>query len=390
MKRFNLSAIVTGLVAVAVVAGSLLVPEPADAGQALLRSLRSWYWRGGTWGGTGAYATYILPPTMGVDKAPPATGYVGATTIAGKAAQKFTIPKGGLRSALVVTWYCKPGTCYAGYIKSGGIYTETQGKGWFAPNNPTGPTVTTTILPAATTTVFPYFRWSAYTPGGSPTPSAVYRPRHNYDQQQRGGSAVMWPGGKRFGGTMRWLYGPDGFWVQSITLETPWLDRAFFPATQWQRTSLDPIDIGELNSVGYGYRVRYTSQGVVPVTSMTPSGSKTITFKVQYIGTDGPWTTGKVRAYQSAGTFITTLTFSGYDNRTPMGVLGTLSMVRPHLRNSYTTRNDGSATEYTWAAARINGMHVYFKGAPEPGAVLMLGAGVATLVGLATVRRRRR
>jgi hypothetical protein len=328
----------------------------------------------------------MLPPTQPKQKAePPALGFVPSATI--KAAQEFTIPRGALRSNFVVAWYCKPGTCYEGYKVSGGIYTSTQGKGWFEAYNPTGPTaMTTTWLPASMTTTFPYFRWSAYTTGGEPTPSATYRARGNYDAPQRGGSMKVWTGAKRFGGTTRWLFGPNGFWVQEITRETPWRDKAFFPATQWQRTSLSPRPFGERESGGYGYRLRYTFKGDVPVTSM---GTQ-ITFKAQYLATNGNWSTGKARAYQSLGTYVTTLTFSGYDNRdTPTVAYGNrnMSMVRPHLRHSYVTRNDGSATEYTWAASRVYGMHVYFS--PEPGAVLMLGVGVATLAGLVLARRRR-
>ena len=81
MRRFKLSAVVTSFVAVAVAAGSLLVPEPAEAGQALFRSVRTWWWLKGTWGGTApaAYNYYVLPPVIGTAKAPPATGYVGTT-----------------------------------------------------------------------------------------------------------------------------------------------------------------------------------------------------------------------------------------------------------------------------------------------------------------------
>ena len=408
MKRFKLGSILAGFAAIAVAGSGLLVPDSAAADQALFRVVRTWLWQGGTWGHvvnttytpsgkvgvqpSDYLATYILPKTAGKDKAPPAQGYIGKTTIGGKAAQKFTVPKGALRDAVVLSWYCKPGTCYQGYIKSGGVYTETQGKGWFAPNNPTGPTMTTTFFPASMTTTFPYFRYSSYTTGGLPAPSATYRARGNYDNPQRGGSFKVWPGDKRFGGTMRWLYGPNGFWVQTITRETPWLSRVFFPATQWQRTSNDAFDWGERESVGYGYRLRYTGDGNVPVMTPTPGGGTTqVTFKAQYIQTGGPWTTGKVMAYQSVGTFVTTLTFEGYDNRSVGGV-GNLSMVTPRLRHSYVKRNDGSPVEYAWAAARVNVMSVRIQDVvtPEPGAVLMLGAGIMTLAGLTTVWRRRR
>jgi hypothetical protein len=380
---------------------TLLTPQSASGETALFRVLWSWYWKGGTWGGTPAY---IRPPTMGTAKRPPAAGYVGSTTVAGQPAQRFTIPKARLSDFTPITWYCKPGTCYKGYPISGGVYSVQNQQGRFGPNNPYAATMATTIrfpttmsstLPASgagaprtPTTTFPYFRWNNYTtagPGTQPTPSATYRARGNYDFN-RAGSIRIVPGRHRFGGTLRHIYGEDGFWYQYITGNSPWISTLYATGTpQWQRTGYVEAELGEKASYGYAYRFRWTSQKQYQATD---GYGNSVWWKNQYLDTAMPWTTGDLVVWQPLGTYVTTLTYGGYDNRTSMGGSGTISLVRGRLRHSFLKpSNLADPIADIWHAGRIDRMDVMFS--PEPGAVLLLGAGVVTLAGLVVARRRR-
>jgi hypothetical protein len=396
MKNLRASGIVSSLAAVSLATASLLVPDSADATEALFRVLRAWY------GGDNWTATYYLPKDQGPDKAPPAPAQVGATTITGQPAQKFTFPRGTFLSTNV-TWYCKPGTCAKGYPVSGGIYAQTNARGTFRPNNPYGATTTTTIRfpttmsstappsgmgnPRTPTTTFPFYRWNNYTTGGSPTPYATYQERGNYDFS-RGGSIRVTPGEHRFGGTMRYFWG-GGFWYQYITISSPYVSTALQLPYPWQRTTYDESELGEITSGGPLTRYRLTGDGYYKATD----GYGDYIYKVaQYIQTAAPWTTGQVRVFQPLGTYVTTLTYSGFDTRTPAGLSGKVSLVRPRLRHTYLRDSDPNVPiRNNWSAARVWGMDfVFFGEAPEPGLVLMLGAGAATLAGLALVRHRKR
>jgi len=85
-------------------------------------------------------------------------------------------------------------------------------------------------------------------------------------------------------------------------------------------------------------------------------------------------------------------TFSSYTS-TPYtqvlkGVTRVVSMVRPRLVHDYNVPLDPDSDPITniWQAARMHTMKVFFL--PEPGGMLMLGAGIAALLGLSRMRRR--
>ena len=69
------------------------------------------------------------------------------------------------------------------------------------------------------------------------------------------------------------------------------------------------------------------------------------------------------------------------------GVGRVVSMVRPRLIHTYTVPLDPTTDPVTniWQAARLHTMKVFF---PEPTGMLMLGAGIATLLVLSRMRRR--
>jgi hypothetical protein len=93
-----------------------------------------------------------------------------------------------------------------------------------------------------------------------------------------------------------------------------------------------------------------------------------------------PWTTGRVVASDRSGNFWTFRSRQGFDNRNAAGTSGTLQLVTPAL-----TDIQGLAP-LPFAITSV--MTIQFM--PEPGATLLLGAGVITLFGLYAVRRRQR
>jgi hypothetical protein len=393
-----------------VAGATLLVPQTAAAETALLRIRWTWYWQGGTWGGETPQGYYTNPRIKPPEGPMPSAGAaVGTTTIGGYPAQKIMVPRAVLTDR-TVTWYCKPGTCYKGYPTSGGIYSVENLTGMFRPNNPyaasayqvlrfpttmSGPPTYSGPYgqgePRTPTTTFPIGRWINYTtagPGTVPTTTTTgnYRERGNYDFE-RGGSIRITPGPHRFGGTMRYLYGEDGFWYQYITINTGFISTAYVVGTpQWQRTANDEAEIGEKVSGGYGIRYRWT---INKDYKATDGNGNSIWWRNQYIDTAMPWTTGDLVVFQPLGTFVTTLTYGGNDGRTSMGLSGTISMVRARLRHSYLKpSNLSEPVDNIWSAGRLDRIDLMFG--PEPGAVLMLGAGIATLAGLALARHRRR
>ena len=70
------------------------------------------------------------------------------------------------------------------------------------------------------------------------------------------------------------------------------------------------------------------------------------------------------------------------------GVERVVSMVRPRLIHNYNVPLDPDSDPITniWQAARMWRLKVFFV--PEPAGMLMLGAGIAALLGLSRSRRR--
>jgi hypothetical protein len=91
--------------------------------------------------------------------------------------------------------------------------------------------------------------------------------------------------------------------------------------------------------------------------------------------------------------FNKTLSTLTYTTTTPYtqvlkGVTRVVSMVRPRLVHDYDVPLDPSVDPITniWQAARLHTLKVFFL--PEPMGMLMLGAGIAALLGLSRMRRR--
>ncbi len=360
-----------------VATASLFVPAPADAALAMFRVERAWHQRVRNWTGGSE------PSSM----QPPAIASVGTTTVAGQAAQKFTLPRGFIDTT--TTWSWQPGALYAGYPISRGVQSVQNLQGRFRPLNPYGAT-TTTVLRFPTTmssTLPPTGMGEPVTPTTTfPLDTAI--PRGNYDFS-RGGSIRVSPGPHRFRGTMRYFVGPNSFSYQLITVFTGCGDpitKAYFPQTQWQRAEYDEAELREIVSGGYGHLYVFTSQGIY---RMTDGYGSPLTDRVQHIHSEIPWTTGTVRVYEPLWPYVTTLTYQGGDSRTPAGLNGKVSLVSARLRHSYRHSLSYCWSEpfwKRWSTARVSTLDVTFL--PEPGAIWMLGAGIVTLAALIRLRPR--
>jgi hypothetical protein len=157
-------------------------------------------------------------------------------------------------------------------------------------------------------------------------------------------------------------------------------------------------------------------------TDRTPYGNASfITGMRQYLNRIHPWTTGFAKVHNPVGSpRVITPQARGYDislggaditvthyDRVQVwspeysssstyttttkkqylkGVTRVVSMVRPRLVHTYTVRNTLGGLPNTWQAARLWRLKVFFV--PEPTGMLMLGAGIAVLLGLSRIRRR--
>jgi hypothetical protein len=96
-----------------------------------------------------------------------------------------------------------------------------------------------------------------------------------------------------------------------------------------------------------------------------------------------------VQAWQPNGNTNTIQTATGYDNRTTMGLNGTVSMVHPRLFHAYTmfpSANPPKPIWMNWSSSRMK--KIDFRFVPEPAVIAMLAAGFVTLTALYRLRRR--
>jgi len=396
MKHVQSSRASRLFLALSLVAAQLLVlvPSSAQASKALFRVKRSFF------GVFAPFYNYPEPQTQGPNKAPPATAYVF------NVANRVVFPKSFI--SYMTIYYCVPGQCFPGYPVSGGYYSYFNGEARFGAGGPTnpfpGPSATTTV-------VFPTTMGNNLPWGGAPnkgtgapvTPTTAFGGRYDF---KRGGSLQITPGPNRFNGTMRLIFGPNASFYQYITKNTPFISRAYGSFTA--PPSTDETNVGETTSSGKVTRFRmtplvYNKACIVspPGTPMTrpPCGlGNYISAQAHYLHLLVPWSTGMARGYQPLGTYLTDLTATGYDNkspaRTPMIKIGAdyptrvVSLVRPRLTHTYLRDGVTQGVITNFQAMRMWTMDVFFV--PEPGQIALLVTGVAGLAGLAALFRRRR
>jgi uncharacterized protein (TIGR03382 family) len=305
---------------------------------------------------------------------PTANGYVGTTS-----PPRFTVPQSILKDT---TGYnaCQLGVnCRPAYPVSKAWYSYWNLRGSFRPNNPYAPTVPMTVR-------FPTTMGNTGSPIGTgepATPTTTFGGRYDFS---RHGSIMITPGPNRFGGTMQFFYGPNQRFYQYITYFYPYISKAY-GGGQPNLSANHESQVGEFVIGPEKSRFHMTTYGQNRITTGTPnSPGDDYLLHYQYISTIVPFTTGMITGYQPVGPTATAHTLTGYDNRTPNGLSGVISLVRARLVHSYGVPfHPDDPIQNRWS--RLSSWRIDFHFLPEPGGTAMLAAGV---VALALLYRRRR
>ncbi len=418
--------LITVFLAATVVIAPLLIAKSADAATTATFKMKRTWWGWTTTQGTPSpwIDSQYHPRSKGPNKSADPTVVVGSETVSGRPAPRFTFPAKFIRD---YTWsnFCAPGTCGAGYPQFSQQYSYWNLKGSFRPNNSKfggASKATTVIFPTTmgnpmppinsghpvTATTTPCVGGGLYTPTsgknhcgylaqdlppggtafGGPAPRKAGDPIRfvdgNYDFD-RAGSIMITPGKNRFGGTMLFFYGPNHDYYQRTTINTGYSTHAY----GWQMDVRTPNANTAVGDVQYGgpwnkYRMTepYRTQR-----SITANGGF-YEILAPYFYTLVPFTTGMVTAVEPHGGQLSQFTLTGYDNRTPLGVNGIISLVRPRIVHGYEVPHDPEdPINLTWAYVSAWQMTFHFREAPEPGGMLMFSSGVVALAGL--YRRRK-
>jgi hypothetical protein len=439
MSSFRSRQAILAFVACAVGAGSLLVPETAQAAKYLFRVERQFFGPpkppATSPGRAGRYMKYVEPyastTVMGNYYYPPATATAQPGNPIGGA---FTLPTKfisffGKRTHYANTWF-------PGYTTISGV-NYSNGPGRFGPNNPVGATMTTRI-------VFPTTMGNP-TPnlgGGNPAiPTSTFSGRYDFS---RAGSINVTPGPNRFGGTMKLFHHPAAFRYKYIFKFSP----AYYKAYGSFRCQDPPgvtcttgvvSSIGAFTSSGMGTRFLLnlpgtgTGYGKNPNTAKatTPTSLGPGTFPTQYgnasylaaknyyLHTIHPWTTGFAVAHNPLSRYPIYPQLTGYDKSLGganitvthvytsrnynllfktityntvtykqylKGVTRVVSMVRPRLKHVY-QKPPAPPIISNYQSAEVWTLKVFFL--PEPAGMLLLGVGLGLLMVLHRLNRRR-
>jgi len=429
------------LVAFAVGTAGLLVPESSEAAQQLFRVERKFFGAPfpavpdgpespyGDPGGAGRYVGYIYPYTT----LAPAVAEVVAGNAVGA---PFTLPAKFIDFQGTYTYTAM--TAFPGYTTISGL-DYYNGVARFKPNNgAAGPT--RVVFPTTLGNPTPN-----YGSGNPITATTTFSGRYDFS---RAGSLNVTPGPNRFGGSLRYLYGPNAFFYQYIYYFAPLYYKGYgsfycqLPGGVPCTVSSAGTTIGEITSSGmvtrYLLNVKGTGTGTAPpytdknkAKATTPTGGGSVptpsgnasflVAKNYYLHLNHPWTTGNAQVYnyletpaqinpQYAGYDISlsgnnitvtkvgtsamfnktlssvTYTFTTYKQYLT-GVRRVVSLVRPRLVHVYQNPVDNNDPIITnFQAARLWTMKVFFV--PEPAGIAMIGTGFAFLVGMYNIRRR--
>jgi hypothetical protein len=313
-----------------------------------------------------------------------------------------------------------------------------NGPGKFGPNNGSTASNVRVVFPTTGGNRSQY----NYGSGNPVTATTTFDGRYDFS---RAGSINVTPGPRRFGGTFRLFYGPNAGFYQYIDYFSPAIykgygkyvcfDEGMFDCTKdtfmssiGDTTAIYQFTRFLLNVTGTGTGDQTRSNSAKATTPTTPNGkaptpygnASFITGMQRYLNLIHPWTTGFASVQDWFGDFVFTPQAQGYDkslggaditvthydwnanwNRELStityttettkqylyGVGRVVSMVRPRLIHTYTAPVDpGDPITNTRQVARLWNLKVFFL--PEPAGMLLLGAGIAVLLGLSRMRRR--
>jgi hypothetical protein len=432
MASFRIRELIILLIVSAVGVGSLLVAGSALADVALFRIEQRWHGvpnPGVTPGGAGMYQGYLIPyyldvKTGGYNSPPETAVNVAPGNPIGGA---FSLPEGFVTSYFTDT--LTPKTAWPGYTTTY-YYHVYNGPGKFGPN--AGPT-------APYRMVFPTTGGNPvpnYGLGNAATPTTTFSGRYDIS---RGGSLWVEPGANRFGGTFRLFFLDTAHWDQYIYYFSPALYSGFgsyfcFDDGMYDCTPDTHVSEPGTTQIYNGIWWLLTELGKAKATTPTKPGGDTPTpygnasylrREQHYLNLIHPWTTGYAKAVNAAGnqgTGTITPQGRGYDIKlstatltipkknynqvwdktlstlvtsttTPYtqvlkGVTRVVSMVRPRLTWTMGVPLDPTVDpiENIWTPVRLRTLKVFFL--PEPGGMLLLGVGIASLLGLSRMRRR--
>jgi hypothetical protein len=226
------------------------------------------------------------------------------------------------------------------------------------------------------------------TPGGGPpgryAGASISFVDGNYDFD-RAGSIMITPGKHRFGGTMQFFYGPNHIYYQRQTIIAGYSTHGYGPQMD-VRTDNNNTYLGDVQYGGPFLKYRMTLSG--SYREITPSGGFYLV-KAPYFYTLAPFTTGTVTAVEPHGGQLSEFTLHGYDNRTPLGENGIVSMVRPRISRAYQVPHDvEEPIIMNFASISAWQMDFHFRPLPEPGSTAMLASGLLAIAGLYRLRRR--
>jgi hypothetical protein len=330
----------------------------------------------------------------------------------------FTLQKDFIQYQGTATAF--PSTAFTGYL-SRSILDYGNGLARFRPDNPHGA--------KAETTVTIHKRYPA-TVGGAYTTTHA-----GLFDFARNGYLHIRPdtGGNNFGGTMRILYDPASEFYQYISYFNPLFFKAYgvFKCTRMGVDCNDTTEtyLGEVTSSGSAFRklldptvFTYATPTTMGKTKYRKIADPGATSKAYYLHLQAPWTTGYVSVGNTVGktsgygaqprsdgydidlggvNLKLTRTYTSVYYKNPgntsytthkyysrlTGVTRVVSLVKPRITHTYLIpRIATDPIINNYQANRVQIMKVFFL--PEPTGALMLGAGVALLLGLSRIRWR--
>jgi hypothetical protein len=273
------------------------------------------------------------------------SGYINATVRSNVATPSVMIPSGAL-SRVETTLWTGPLTPF-----STNFIDVHNAAATFKRSHNLAPTATTTVRAADKTST---------TVGGT-----LFMPRY--------GTMMQKPGANRFGGTMGLVSNlhAEGKYVASVGYYD------FYFNANATAMAAPPFSVGQ-----YGFALT----GMLTHSYLQYKGQP-LAFDAPVIATNMPSTTGTQYLYQPFGYYVTQYTYAGYDNRTPNGLFGTLSLVRPTVLQ-YFGLTVVNPVFVAWNETQGFMYRNTITFLPEPGSLLMLGCGVLTLAGLFRLRMR--